>query len=82
MATITLKLTVDIGKGDPVNLTVIRLKPAYTHLQAASSRADQPAYDVVASALGARCNCRGFLFRGTCRHADAALVALDMAVVS
>ncbi len=59
-------LTVTTGAGHRVG--VVRHKPAYTHAQVPSSDPTKPDYDVVATADGARCTCKGYLFRSTCRH--------------
>ncbi len=52
--------------GIPVR--VVRHKPAYTHAQVPSSKPGTPDYDVYATEDGARCTCKGYLFRSTCRH--------------
>lgn len=60
----TLVVTTDTGE----RVGVVRHKPAYTHALVPSSQPGQPAYDVFATEEGARCTCRGFLFREKCRH--------------
>ncbi len=75
---ISLTVHVDLGQDRPAEVTIVRLKPAYTHAQVPSSKPGLAPYDVVASDRGARCTCRGFLFNGQCRHATALLVALDV----
>lgn len=61
----TLTLTIP-AKTAPI--TIVRNKPTYAHLEVPSSKSENPAYDVVLTADFGRCTCKGFVFRGTCRH--------------
>lgn len=49
-------------------LAVVRHKPAYTHIQVPSSKPDRDPYDVIVDKHGARCTCKGYMFRTKCRH--------------
>lgn len=52
---------------------VVRHRPAYTELTVPSSKSDHAPHTVVMDADGARCTCKGYLFRKTCRHSRLAL---------
>jgi hypothetical protein len=56
---------------------VVRHKPAYTHLVVASSNPASTGHDVVLTESEGRCTCKGFLFRGKCRHIAFAQAVLN-----
>lgn len=69
----TATTTITLEDQDGTRAVVVRLKPKYAHLRVESSKAGQPAYDVMVTPDFARCGCTGYVMRGKCRHATFAL---------